>query len=205
MAESALDRLKRLAAEKKAAAQKVEPSTPGKEEKEEKQDAFTTANSVTSGSVSRRVELPESAEGHGGLCLGESASTEKEGHDGQSGKDLSPSVLPGAGNSDSGLGSGGVLSEVTSAPKASPTHPIAMEMAELEQALNSQVPGFHGILRDIHIKLREDPNVVTLLSDEEISVIVKGLERHANITLTSKAAKKTTGAKSKVPVSAADL
>lgn len=88
--------------------------------------------------------------------------------------------------------------------RAAATHPIAMEMAELESALNQQVPGFHTILRDIHIKLREDPNTVTLLSEDEIALIVKGLERHANVTLTAKAAKPTARAK-KTPISATDL
>lgn len=91
-------------------------------------------------------------------------------------------------------------------PKPRKTHPIAMEMAELEAALNSEVPGFVSILSTIHKKLKADPNVVTLLDDEEIGVIVAGLEKHTNVTIVAPAAIKAAKSKAKKePVSAMDL
>lgn len=86
------------------------------------------------------------------------------------------------------------------------THPIAMEMAELEAALDAQVPGFVSILSQIHKKLRADPDVVTLLDDEEIGVIVAGLEKHTNVTIVAPSAIKAAKSKAKKePVSAMDL
>lgn len=93
-----------------------------------------------------------------------------------------------------------------SPPKPRKTHPIAMEMAELEEALNAQVPGFVTILSQIHKKLRADPDVVTLLDDEEIGVIVAGLERHTNVTIVAPSAVKAAKSKArKEPVTAMDL
>lgn len=91
-------------------------------------------------------------------------------------------------------------------PKPRKTHPIAMEMAELEQALDAQVPGFVSILSQIHKRLRADPDVVTLLDDEEIAVIVAGLEKHTNVTIVAPSAIKAAKSKArKEPVSAMDL
>ena len=61
--------------------------------------------------------------------------------------------------------------------------PFKMKLAELEQQLNEQVPGFATTLRDIHREMATDPNVVTILSDEEISIIVQGLARHMDTTV----------------------
>lgn len=90
-------------------------------------------------------------------------------------------------------------------PKERKTHPLAMEMAELEDALNSEVPGMVNILSTIHKKLKADPECVTLLDDEEIGLIVAGLEKHTNVTIVSPNAVKAAKKASKVPVTAADL
>ena len=184
MAETAMQRLKRLAAERRAS------STT-----EEKQDGSIVDSGDCAGSdnASPVVELA----GSGQPALENPAPEQTANTTTQSGgTSVEPSNPTGVVCADN---SGAVL--VT---KPASTHPIAMEMAELEEALNQQVPGFANILRDIHIKLREDPNTVTLLSEDEIATIVKGLERHANVTLTAKAAKPTAKAK-KTPISATDL
>lgn len=88
----------------------------------------------------------------------------------------------------------------------SPQHARVLEKcAELEDALDKALPGFPHILKDIHETLRADPEVVTLLKEEEIAVIVKGLERHAHIIVTPAKAKKAASSKSKTPISASDL
>lgn len=81
------------------------------------------------------------------------------------------------------------------------------KMIELQEALDAQVPGFANILKEIHDVLRADPEVVTILEPEEISVIVKGLEKHANIIVTPAKAKKAGSKKFAVPkdISAGDL
>lgn len=88
----------------------------------------------------------------------------------------------------------------------SPQHARVLEKcAELEDALDKALPGFPHILKDIHETLRADPEVVTLLKEEEIAVIVKGLERHAHIIVTPAKVKKAASSKSKTPISASDL
>lgn len=119
----------------------------------------------------------------------------------------------GSSNNSSGSSSGTGSTPVRADPVPEPkvlkerkTHPIAMEMAELEAALDAQVPGFVSILSQIHKKLRADPDVVTLLDDEEIGVIVAGLEKHTNVTIVAPSAIKAAKSKAKKePVSAMDL
>lgn len=79
---------------------------------------------------------------------------------------------------------------------------ITSTMAELEEALESNIPGFANILKKIHQDLAADPDVVTLLTPEQISVVVRGLERHAGIIVTPAKAKKAAAKKN---ISAADL
>lgn len=196
MAESPIQKLKRLAAEKKAAEAQLK-------KEEVKEDAEPLASdSVNGNGTDPASDSLLAVQESGGSDLERPAPEQEVTSPGTQHPDsdgTDPSLVC-ADASDCGVES----SEGTKLIQASPTHPIAMEMAELEEALNKNVPGFNVILRDIHIKLREDPNTVTLLSEEEISLIVKGLERHANVTLTSKAAKPSAKAK-KVPISAADL
>lgn len=77
------------------------------------------------------------------------------------------------------------------------------KIAELQEALDTAIPGFPHILKDIHTHLRADEEVVTYLTEEEIAVIVKGLEKHSHIVVTPAKAKKA--AAKKTPISASDL
>lgn len=79
-------------------------------------------------------------------------------------------------------------------------HPIRMQLAELEAALNDKQPGFKTILRDIHTKLRQDPAIVTLLSDEEIGQILAGLKQHAQVEIIAPKEKKTASKEQKARV-----
>ena len=70
------------------------------------------------------------------------------------------------------------------------------KIARLEEALLSNNPGMPGMLREIHSALRADPENVTLLADEEIAVIVRGLMKQTKTVIAEKAvAKKTPRAK----------
>lgn len=84
-------------------------------------------------------------------------------------------------------------------------HPLKMQLAELEQALTEKLPEFRTILRDIHSKLRQDPEIVTALSEDEIATIVSGLVHHANVEIVSPKAVKAAKKAAKTPVSASDL
>lgn len=235
MAETAIQRLKRLAAEKAAPS----PTQEAQEAQEEGviQDAGLSQEESISGSGS----LGDSSgtgvvcfDGHSASCgssgiqdsepgsqslLDEGtsepspqSSPELSSSQGESGSNTGESgmgTLP-AGTSDGTTGAGLVSTTVESADAGAGTsekknHPLLMEMAELEQALNDRVPGFANILREIHMKLKKDPATVTLLTDEEIGLIVSGLERHTNVTIVAPAAVKSAKKAAKVPVSALDL
>jgi hypothetical protein len=83
-------------------------------------------------------------------------------------------------------------------------HPIKMQLAELEAALNQKQPEFKTILRDIHTKLRQDPAIVTLLSDEEIGGILDGLKHHAQVEIIAPKAKKTASKETKAKLANLD-
>lgn len=87
-----------------------------------------------------------------------------------------------------------------------PQHPLVMELAELRQSLEAAVPGFAIILKKIHEKLRQDPAVVTLMTEEEIFVCVSGLQKHAQIeVIAPKSIKDVKKATKGIKIGAEDL
>ena len=188
MAESAVERLKRQARERKealAAAASVSSETVTKEETKDavpNLGAAVTSDPVDS--IDSSISPAPSA--------GEEVSTSSDTVVDNPASELpEPTELA-------------TLSDPVTLQKASRTHPLVREMEELEAALEQNVPGFVTLLRDIHKKLAEDPLTVTLLSREEIGTIVKGMTRHANVTIATKAVKSSSRAK-KAPVSVSDL
>lgn len=72
---------------------------------------------------------------------------------------------------------------------------IKTKLDELEQALLTNHPTMSTILRDIHKTLKAQPDIVTLMSEEEIAIVVQGLTKQTNTklvesTLKPSAAKK---------------
>ena len=53
---------------------------------------------------------------------------------------------------------------------------IRMSIAELQQCILAAHPRLPVLLRDIHKVLKSDPDCVTLLSEEDIGIIVSGLK-----------------------------
>lgn len=83
---------------------------------------------------------------------------------------------------------------------------IRMQLAELDQALLSAIPAFATILQDIHNKLGADPAVVTLMSEAEIEIIVRGMTKHADLEIVKpKTVRESKRAVSKVQIGADDL
>lgn len=74
---------------------------------------------------------------------------------------------------------------------------IAMQLREkvgsLEAALLENHPMMPTLLREIHNVLKADAETVTILTDEEIGVIVNGLMRQTNTEILANATKKGTG------------
>jgi len=74
------------------------------------------------------------------------------------------------------------------------THTQVQEsIAALQQALLSAHPEMPVLLRKIHQTLRNDPEVVTLLTEDEIGVIVNGLSKQTQTTIATSLATKRTG------------
>ena len=71
---------------------------------------------------------------------------------------------------------------------------VKARIQELQDAIAKAVPGYVSILREIHGNLQKDPDIVTLLTEEEIGIIVAGLSKHKNIVI---ATAETKGTKSK--------
>lgn len=68
---------------------------------------------------------------------------------------------------------------------------IKSKLDELESMLLSQHPGMPTLLRDIHKTLKAQPDQVTLMTEEEIQVVVRGLEKQTNSYLADSIAKPT--------------
>ena len=60
---------------------------------------------------------------------------------------------------------------------------IFSKLVELEQALVSLHPSMPVLLQKIHKQLKEDPAIVTIMSEDDIAIIFRALETHTNIKL----------------------
>ena len=66
---------------------------------------------------------------------------------------------------------------------------VREKLAQLEEMLLANTPNMASLLRDIHRQLKADPDVVTILSDTEVSILVRGLKKQTNIEIAVKALK----------------
>lgn len=92
-------------------------------------------------------------------------------------------------------------------PELSQTDLIKSNIATLQKAILDSHPQMPTLLREIHRQLKEDPATVTLLEEEEIAVVVRGLELQTNTFIAQSMTKTSSAAKTKAlkNVSAADL
>ena len=63
---------------------------------------------------------------------------------------------------------------------------IKEKLAQLENALLEKLPTMPTLLRDIHRSLKADPDTVTLLSEEECSILVQGLKKQTQTEISTK-------------------
>lgn len=77
---------------------------------------------------------------------------------------------------------------------------LQFKIASLQEAILSSHPTLPILLRDIHKILKEDPAVVTVLSEEDISTVVTGLKKQTATEITQATLKKTTKSLSKTTV-----
>jgi len=80
---------------------------------------------------------------------------------------------------------------------ATPTHnpeqayQIQEKLAALEEALLASTPNMPTLLRDIHRNLKSDPDLVTILTEEECSILVRGLKRQTATEIATTVIKKS--------------
>lgn len=67
---------------------------------------------------------------------------------------------------------------------------VREKLAQLEAALLAGTPNMAFLLRDIHRTLKSDPDVVTILSEAEVSILVNGLKKQTNTEIAVAAVKK---------------
>ena len=71
------------------------------------------------------------------------------------------------------------------------TFEIKEKLASLEAALLEAQPNLATLLRDIHRKLKADPDLVTILTEEECSILVRGLKKQTSTEIAGSAIKKS--------------
>ena len=64
---------------------------------------------------------------------------------------------------------------------------IQTKLAELSAALLSAHPEMPIMLAKIHSALKADPEQVTLLSEDDIALVVQGLQKHTGVSLAATA------------------
>ena len=62
---------------------------------------------------------------------------------------------------------------------------ISLKIAELQTAVLQTLPNMPTLLRDIHQNLRNDPEIVTLLTPPQVAIIVSGLSKQTQTTITT--------------------
>lgn len=67
---------------------------------------------------------------------------------------------------------------------------IQLQISELDAALKESHPTMPQILRTIHTNLRQDSELVTLLTPAEVALIVQGLSIQTKTTITTSAPKR---------------
>lgn len=210
-----MERLKRLAAEKKAAAATAvetsvatpvsQPQTIASMISGEVKDGNAADESVSSSGPDGSSDVLEGAVGSGsnGAALGTVLDSTKGGNV-SSGKSSSnvPDVLDGSGCNPDNL----------PAELKSPTpsnHPLAMQFAELESLLTVDDSQFKVLLRDIHRHLGMEPDLVTMMTEDEVALVVKGMVHLANAEIIepgkAKQAKASVAAAKKKVITEDDL
>lgn len=61
---------------------------------------------------------------------------------------------------------------------------VFSRMETLQEELEKGVPSYKDSLRTIHSMLRADPDLVHVLSEEQIGVVIAGLSKHKGVVIT---------------------
>lgn len=78
-------------------------------------------------------------------------------------------------------------------------------IAKLQELILTAHPTLPVLLRTIHKQLRDDPELVTILSEEEIGIIINGLKVQTNTEIVTSTVKSSTTAKLKKKTLTTDM
>lgn len=67
-----------------------------------------------------------------------------------------------------------------------PAEQTVNNILDLEQKLLAKHPEIPKLLATIHRQLKTDPEVVTILTPEQIKIVVSGLQHHTKVQLIAK-------------------
>ncbi len=85
-------------------------------------------------------------------------------------------------------------------PASNQAFEVKEKLAALEEALLSSNPEMPSLLRAIHKNLKQDPDIVTLLTEEECSILVRGLKKQTATDIATKSIKAPKKAMNKMQV-----
>lgn len=72
---------------------------------------------------------------------------------------------------------------------------IKSKLDELQQAILAKHPTMATLLRDIHKTLKAQPDIVTLMSEDEVAIVVQGLSVQTNSHIAAATMKPTAAKK----------
>ena len=75
-------------------------------------------------------------------------------------------------------------------PDDTTAYQIKEKLAELDAALLNKLPTMRSLLRTIHRSLKQNPDVVTILTEEECNTIVRSLSSITQNVITEATLKK---------------
>ena len=82
---------------------------------------------------------------------------------------------------------------------------VQEKLAQLEAALLEGTPNMPTLLREIHRNLKSDPDLVTILSEEECSILVRGLKKQTATEIATTIVKKKSPKKALSKLTVDDL
>lgn len=85
------------------------------------------------------------------------------------------------------------------------TEQLKEKVASVQQALLSAHPSMPILLAEIHKTLKQDPAQVTLLDEEDIGILVSGLEAQTKVEIMATMTSSTKGGKALKKISADDI
>lgn len=93
----------------------------------------------------------------------------------------------------------------TSSPSPpSSTDLVLSRLSTLQEELEKNIPSYKDSLRTIHNILRQDEDLVHVLSEEQIGVIIAALSKHKGVVIATSSIKGV-GKNAKKPIVAEDL